>query len=155
MKKSILILLLLVFFTSHNSYSQNKTKKDRFKTLKIGFITETLDLNVEEAEKFWPIYNKHQLAINTNRNSEKLLLKSCKENGGIENLTDKDAEKLLKNLLEFNDQKLSNRQKLYSDLKGILSSKQLLKLHRAERDFNRKILEQYKKRRYEKHRSND
>ena len=36
---------------------------------------------------------------------------------------------------------------MFSDLKGVLYAKKLLKLYRAEKDFNRKILEQYKKRR--------
>ena len=148
MKKYILLFLTLTFFISINSYSQERSKKDRFKTLKVGFITETLDLTTKEAEKFWPIYNKYQDQIHLLRSSERSkLLKNIKERGGLESLSDGEAETLLSNVLNINNQIHENEQNMFSDLKTVLSAKQLLKLHRAERDFNRKILEQFKKRR--------
>ena len=148
MKKYILLFLTLTFFTSINSYSQEHREKDRFKTLKVGFITETLDLTTKEAEKFWPIYNKYQDQIHLLRSSERSkLLKNIKERGGLESLSDGEAETLLSNVLNINNQIHENEQNMFSDLKTVLSAKQLLKLHRAERDFNRKILEQFKKRR--------
>jgi hypothetical protein len=148
MKKYILLFLTLTFFISINSYSQEHGGKDRFKTLKIGFITETLDLTTKEAESFWPIYNKYQDQIHLLRLSEKSkLLKNIKERGGLESLSDIEAETLLNNVLDINKQIHENEQNMFSDLKGVLSAKKLLKLYRAEKDFNRKILEQYKKRR--------
>ena len=62
-------------------------------------------------------------------------------------MSDGEAETLLSNVLNINNQIHKNEQNMFSDLKTVLSAKQLLKLHRAERDFNRKILEQFKKRR--------
>jgi hypothetical protein len=150
MKKYILLFLTLAFCISINSYSQEHRGKDRFKTLKVGFITETLNLTTKEAEKFWPIYNKYQDQIHLLRSSEKSkLIKNIKERGGLESLSDPEAEKILDSILGINTQIHENEQNMYLDLKGVLSAKKLLKLHRAERDFNRKILEQFKKRRQE------
>ena len=151
MKKYIFLFLTLIVFSNVNSYSQELRKKDRFKTLKVGFISEKLDLTSNEAEKFWPIYNKYQDKIHNLRSSEKLrLMKNVKENGGIESLSDKESETLLYKVLDIDNQIQNNEQKLYLDLKEVLSAKKLLKLHRAEKDFNRKILEQFKRRRQDR-----
>ena len=59
--------------------SQDEDKKDggRIEALKIAYLTRKLNLTTEEAQKFWPVYNKYadelrkvQLEARQNNTSE-------------------------------------------------------------------------------------
>ena len=60
MKKYLLIIALFLGFTVAGM-SQEEDKKDggRIEALKIAFLTRKLNLSTEEAQKFWPVYNKY------------------------------------------------------------------------------------------------
>ncbi|MCX6186302.1 MAG: hypothetical protein NTU43_04785, partial [Bacteroidetes bacterium] len=51
-------LLVLLVLTQYTLYAQKGKMKDKIETMKIGFITQKLNLTSEEAQKFWPVYNK-------------------------------------------------------------------------------------------------
>lgn len=146
MKKSLLIIVILTLsFTS--AIAQHKSKGNRMKAYKAAFITERLDLSPEEAEKFWPIYNSYsesiyKIKVLFHRNEQHKI----REKGGINALTDKEAKKYLEALIA-NEKELNNAKlKLFKDLEKILSPKKILLLYQTERDFNRKLLEEYRRR---------
>jgi hypothetical protein len=60
MKKYLLIIALFLGFTIAGM-SQDDDKKDggRIEALKIAYLTRKLNLTTEEAQKFWPVYNKY------------------------------------------------------------------------------------------------
>ena len=62
----------------------------------------------------------------------------------LDKLSEKDATALL-NQIEDNEEDLFNlRKKFIINLKDILPSVKIIKLKKAEEDFNRKLLQQYK-----------
>ncbi len=66
MKKYILILTL--FFGSFSLANaqgggDKENKKEKIEALKIAFLTQKLELSVDEAQKFWPIYNRYEAEI--------------------------------------------------------------------------------------------
>jgi hypothetical protein len=67
--KKYIILTFLIFnlLTIGNLIAQpgsgrmgNRPGKEKVEAMKIGFITDYLDLSSEEAKEFWPVYNKYQ-----------------------------------------------------------------------------------------------
>ena len=53
--------------------------KEKLKAHKIAFITDRLQLTPAEAEKFWPVYNEHEAAMETmHKVSGKLMILSRK-----------------------------------------------------------------------------
>jgi L-asparaginase II len=70
MKKNILhiaeivLAAMLVFSTAAMAQDRKGGKddawKDRIASMKIAFLTSEMDLTPEEAQNFWPIYNKAQ-----------------------------------------------------------------------------------------------
>jgi len=98
MKKPIYVMLLLLV-----SYApllaQRPGKEDRREkvdALKVGFITKKLDLSSEEAQKFWPVYNKFQDDLEKNRSSLKTL--HLDHYGKIDQLTQAESEKVLQEM---------------------------------------------------------
>lgn len=59
-------------------------------------------------------------------------------------MTDKEALALINQMEDYENELFQNRRKLVSSLKTILSPVKILKLKKAEDDFNRKLLRQYK-----------
>ncbi len=138
-----LCLLLCISVKAQNRNNEN----EKLKSLKIGFITQKLELTSKEAQGFWPIYNKHQEKIHSHRESLKESRRNIRLNGGFKDISDKNAEELLDKFMEFESKIHQEEMQMYQELKSVLPSKKILILHKTESDFNRKILEQLKKRR--------
>jgi len=146
--KKLLLLLTALILTFSTVFAQKKMNGQRIKALKTSYITNALNLTPKEAEKFWPVYNKHSIKIQ----SLKIALERGQMNeieilGGVDALTEEDAQKFLDAIL-INEQEItSNKIKLIKELSKIISAKKIIKLKKTERDFNRRILQEYGKRR--------
>ncbi len=145
MKK--LFLLTFIFTLSITSaLAQHHDRKERMRAFKTAFITERLDLSPKEAEKFWPVYNKYSESL-YNLKVVELRKKQMKirEKGGIDALTDQEAKDYLQVLINNEKELTDIKLKLFNDLKKILPPKKILLLYQAEHDFNRKLLEEYRR----------
>ena len=136
----ILFLLSIPVFAQH----QSDVKSEKIKALKISFITTELALTPDEAARFWPIYNAFD-----NRQFElrHLKMRSFKDKMNDENLAkmnDKEAVALLTQMESSEDELYQIRKKFMASLSGILSPIKIIKLKKAEIDFNRKLLQQYR-----------
>jgi hypothetical protein len=138
MKKIVIIL----FFISAGLFAQ-RDRHDKIKTLKIGYITQELSLTPSEAEKFWPIYNVLDSKITELRKSERRDIGS-KLRDGFDTLTDEDADVLIDRWLQIESETLKLRQELVLNLRTVLPPKKIIRLRKAEDDFKRRLLEQYK-----------
>ncbi|MEP1489606.1 MAG: sensor of ECF-type sigma factor [Algibacter sp.] len=143
MKKTYLILVFIFFF-SISVFSQHKNR-EQIKALKISFITEKLDLTPKEAQDFWPIYNAYDKSTTKIKHQDiRNIRKEIKTNS--ETLNDVEAQKLLERLLQAEDNLHNERMAFVNKLKKIISPKKIIILKATEDDFNRKLFEQYKKR---------
>jgi len=146
MKNKILFIALFLFI-SFSALAQ-KMNKERIKLLKTSYITDALDLTPEEAEKFWPVYNKYSDEIMEAKSAlEFSLKKNIKLAGGIDAISEEEALEIINKSIELEKKILINKIEMNQDLIKVLSAKKILKLQRAERDFNRRILQEYGKRR--------
>lgn len=141
MNKLTTLLFLLLISLSSIAYAQKNDRNERIKMMKIGFITQQLDLTSKEAEKFWPIYNEHQKKMHSYKLEKKKLRKSNHRNIDVKTLSNAEAKKILDTIITLETKIHQQELKLYTDLKDILSASKLLILHKTENDFNRKILE--------------
>lgn len=135
------LIPILILFVSLSAFAQKDKKMgERIKAQKIAFITEKLSLTSEEAEKFWPIYNEIEAKKETLREKSPLKRKAKKP----EDLTEKEAKTLLNEMLDLEDQKHQLHRELVTKLSGIISSKKIIRLMRAEREFDRRLLKRLK-----------
>jgi hypothetical protein len=65
MKKSGIIIGIFILFCFSALAQQDDFKRDggRLEAYKIAYLTKKLNLSAEEAQKFWPIYNKYVTEI--------------------------------------------------------------------------------------------
>ncbi len=139
----ILTIIICTLLISSSTFAQ-KGKRDQLKALKVSFITEKLDLSEKEAQVFWPIYNTYDQNMHKYRYySIRKLRQNIKEN--YETLTEEEAENYLKKFAELEDKIHKERISLISKLRSIISAKKIIALKSAEEDFNRKMLDQFRK----------
>ncbi len=142
LKNTLYILLLLSFC----SYSQNgiKEKKEQIKSLKISFFNTELDLSATESENFWPIYNAYDDKQFEIRHQKVKTYRYQMQENNLNKMSEKEASILLSQIESTDEELYKLKKKLTADLKSVLPKVKIIKLKKAEEDFNRKLLKQYK-----------
>ena len=138
-------LIFILFLISISSFAQSilAEKKEKINALKIGFITNELTLTTEEATKFWPIYNAYDDKQFEIRHQKMKVFKS-RMDADLEKMSEKEAATFLAQMENTEDELYQLRKKFVANLKGVLPSVKIIKLKKAEDDFNRKLLQQYR-----------
>lgn len=123
-----------------------KQSREKIHALKIAYLTDKLDLTEQEAEKFWPVYNKFDKKLHSLRTQERYKLKKrMKDAGGLEALTEKEAEIITESMIAIEKEMYETKKAFFLSLKKIISSKKIIQLQIAEREFNRNMLRKLRK----------
>ena len=147
--KNSLMLVLIMNLSSTMLLGQkplNAEKREKMQAKKIAFITNKLDLSPEEAEKFWPIYNKENENIHASFSEIKAILTDIRET----ELTDEEAIAKAKELIDIEEKILQYKEDLIDNLKGVISGNKILLLMKSERDFRRNMMRGMNKKRAKK-----
>ena len=145
MKKTLLLLITLVLVASSIKAQHRPPgfkNNDKIKALKTGYITDALNLTSKEAEKFWPIYNVYDKKIMDLRfEKSRELRDKIKTREDFDALKEKEAEQLLNDFINIEKDILAAKNDLNKQLLKVISAKKILKLYKAEDDFNRRLLQ--------------
>ena len=141
MKKYILSILLTLFLGA--TYAQRGGEKydpEKLKAAKVAYITTRLDLNANQAEKFWPIYNEF------NDKREAMIREMAELNNRRDiQLSEEEAKVRITKKFEI-QQKLLNEEKLFVDkVSKVISYNQIFLLNGLSRDFARYIYQRQRK----------
>lgn len=114
MKRIILLLLLYAGIVFSANAQDEQREAGRLQAYKIAFLTKKLNLTPEEAQRFWPIYNKYEDELRAAR---------------IEHRQNKATE-------IATEEKILNIRKKYNDeFSKALSSEKVDRLFKSEREF--------------------
>jgi hypothetical protein len=122
MKKFLLILFLAAGSLLH-AHAQDG---QRLQSLKIAYLTKKMDLSPEEAQRFWPIYNKYTEEIRSIRQAQK-------QTPGPE--------------IEVEEKILAVRKKYNGEFAKALSTEKINTFFRSEKDFSTIIQRELQERR--------
>lgn len=146
--KTKFILPILFFLVSSLSFSQDfKERREKVKALKVAYITEQLELTSEEAQKFWPIYNAFDDNQSELRHEKMRAILNRFQPDNVDKLSEKEASTLLIQMEKIEEDLFNLRKKFIKDLQGVISAKKIIKLKKAEEDFNRELLKQMREKR--------
>ena len=143
-KKLLPILLLLVSTSFYAQSESMKEKKEQIKTLKVAFFTTELDLTNAQAEKFWPLYNTFDDKQFELRHQKMRAFMKRMNDGSLDKISEKEANTFLAQIQDTEEELFLLRKKFTANLRGILPASKIIKLKKAEEDFNRKLLQQYR-----------
>lgn len=138
MKNKITYILLFLISFHLGWGQQNDARKEQIKSLKIAFLSQKLALTSDEAEKFWPIYNKYE---------EKILaikLEQLKQKRAGKNATNEEALKLLEKNEEMDYEVLALKKKMRAELIPVIGAEKVITLEKLEHEFRKKLMEKMK-----------
>ncbi|MBP6100235.1 MAG: sensor of ECF-type sigma factor [Flavobacterium sp.] len=144
MKSKITLLLILLVQIAFAQPGKFREKREQIKSLKIAHITHELSLTSAEAEKFWPVYNEFDDKMFELKGKKMKSVLDKLDGDGLDKLSEKEALSLLNQIDAMEEDTHQLKKKFISNLRNILPAVKILKLKRAEEQFSRKLLQQYK-----------
>ncbi len=143
-RKFLPILLLFASVTFYGQGDSMKEKKEQIKVLKTAFFTTELNLTNNEAEKFWPLYNTFDENQFELRHKKMRAFMKRMNDGSLDKITEKEANAFLAQIQDTEEELFLLRKKFTQNVRAILPASKIIKLKKAEEDFNRKLLQQYR-----------
>jgi len=122
-------------------------KRDKIEALHTAFITEKLNLSPRESEKFWPVYNQYQSDLAVIRKQRRENKNMIKNDGGIDNMSNADAQKLIDNETDIETRQLQLRKEYIVKFEQVLSPQKVARFYIAEEQFKIYLLKQLANRR--------
>jgi hypothetical protein len=138
MKKYIVIItcLLTPIFASYAQGPENR--KEKIEALKVAYITKKLNLSPEEAQKFWPVYNKYTAELEKSRKDFRGQMVDELKN--IDQMSNAEADKALRDMIEFRSKELDITKQYTNEFKKVISPQKVVKLFVAEQEFKKELL---------------
>ena len=122
------MMIVALSLTSY-VYAQDQPdpkEQEKIQALEIAFISRKLNLNTEEAQRFWPIYNEYK------RDVRQVMI--AQKNNNNRDIVD-------------DEQKIIDVRKKYRDrFVGVIGQPRMNKFFQAEREFRGVLLNQLKNR---------
>ncbi len=150
MKTALLTLVTIIGFTAISIAQpgpKHEEKKEKVEAMKIGFITQQMNLTPEEAQKFWPVYNQMNNEVESLRKERHLARENVKDN--FETMTDPEFEKLINDELASRQKEFDIQKKYVAQFKAVVPIKKVAQFYRAEEQFKRKLLEKIQEKKQE------
>ncbi len=135
------LIFTIALLTSFSVVSQ-ESKADKVEAMKVGFITNKLELTAKEAQTFWPLYNEYNSKLEKLRKTKKSDFDELKNKG--ENLTDKELESFMNEIFATKQKELDLQKEYYEKYAKVLSVKKVALLYQAENQFKRELLRKIK-----------
>ena len=142
--------LVIIMLVCTSGFGQRRQAQERIKTLKVAFITERLNLTSSEAQAFWPIYNAHEVKLQELKRKELREIRSKMIGGELlefENLSEKQADDLLKQFMALEQEKHRLNMLFIDEISQVISAKKAIMLIKAEEDFKKRMLREIQQRR--------
>ena len=111
----------------------------KMKAERVSFLTDKLEFTVEEAEKFWPVYNEY-----LGKREEMMWGKREKMHKDFNpsQLSDEEMNTMLNDILEQEIKLAQLKKDYFTRLKAILPIRKILRLNRVEQEFMNHMLNQ-------------
>jgi glutamine synthetase len=138
LKHIALILFLILGFEA--MAQKSPVDREKLQAARIAFITTRIDLKPEQAEKFWPIFNKYDDL------REKTMREIAHLGRDTESISEEEAKSRIQKRLQLQGELLKEEQAFVNEASKVISSKQVLMLSNIARDFNRYLYQRGRER---------
>lgn len=138
-----LLAIAMLSLSSFSAFSQSeKSVREQIQTEKIAFFTEKIGLTLEEAEKFWPVYNAYW-------NKKNELIRKRKERMNYylkhsESMSDQELRRLADEYVNYRLEKAQLLEEYHQKFKEILPIEKVMRIYMADYDFKSYLLKKLK-----------
>jgi hypothetical protein len=139
----MIIFLALIALVAKVIAQEDNQRNDNVEAMKIGFITQKLNLTSTEAKLFWPVFNdftSEQKKIKAKMKENMLTFKAKNTP------TDQDAGKFISEQLLLKQSELDLTKKYVTEFKKVLPEVKVALLLTLEQEFKQQLLQKLKER---------
>ncbi|PKV63023.1 hypothetical protein [Pontibacter ramchanderi] len=132
----ILVLFCALAFGSTTAMAQSGRSQDKnVEAAKVAFFTDKMGLTTEQSQKFWPLYNEYE----TKRRE---LVRSYRSGyrEDVDQLSEQEAKARLDGMFSTREKELELEKEYVARYQRVISSNQIIKLYRSEREFTKLLL---------------
>ncbi|MCX6252999.1 MAG: hypothetical protein NTV31_00805 [Bacteroidia bacterium] len=137
MKRGVIVLLILLMLPVIRSAAQNPNL-EKLNAYKIGFFTKRLNLTSQEAEKFWPVYNKYQKQKTLIQQEKVTLIRNFNQNEST--LSNNQLAEIGDKLVACIVQESSLAVTFHGKLKEVLPPAKVIRFYQAESQYKAQLL---------------
>lgn len=146
MQQKILFLLASFLitgsvFTQPPGGERRDEKREKIKAQKIAFISTELELTTEEAEKFWPIYNAYETALEELHQERRKYKRELRKS---EDLDENRAYEIFELIFAAEKKESEVRQTYLKRFADVLGKSKATRVFIAEEKFRRLLLDRLK-----------
>ena len=137
MKNQLFYTLFLLILTGSTVFAQGNNSqfnKTKLESAKVAFITNRLSLTPEQAEKFWPIYNKY-----ADERSSVMNELSKIDRAGDNGISDSQAREMIQRRFDHQKKLLDQEREFMGNIVQVISPAQAIKLSNINREFTRQV----------------
>lgn len=117
-------------------------KKEQFCADKVAFITQDMQMSVEQAQKFWPIYNQYHKQLEEVFQQRRLYDNPEKLNS---ELSEQECKEVIDILNKSYCKETQLRSQFFTELANHFDNKFILKYYVSEKNFRRYVIDKAKK----------
>tara|TARA_R110001583_G_scaffold15005_5_gene62169 strand:- start:2210 stop:2683 length:474 start_codon:yes stop_codon:yes gene_type:complete len=147
MYKIISFLAILILFTSLVSAQGRRREltpemRAKFEAQKISYITQQLEISPKDAQLFWPLYNEMKKKKDLFHQEFRQLYTKLKHDS--DSLSEKELTKISDRIADLKVEKAKMQREYHYKFKKVLSTKQILDLYMADKEFQNMLLRRIK-----------
>lgn len=136
--KKIYLLICLILLGLYSTTNAQENRKEEIEKFRKEFFTRQLNLNAEEAKKFWPIYDEQQIEFQKIQKDKRTRMRTFRED--FESMTDAELEKAINDEMIFRQKELDLDKKYHEKYKAVLNVRKLALYYRAQEGFKRELI---------------
>lgn len=150
--KRILTLAIAMLFVSGAAFAQEKKEAhhrgngEQAYAEKIGFLTQKLQLTPEEAQVFWPVYNKYNEEAKAASKAVRDARKAMKQKKDEEPVSDAEMTKRVNEYVKAVDAENALLSKYNKQFLKVLPPAKVGKLYNAEEQYRRNMIVKFAER---------
>lgn len=141
------LTLMAIASTFAQPDKRHNMSKDEMLAKKVSFIANELELNTEEAQKFWPVYNEYQAEMELIRKEQMdnlRLVMDARKSGT--KLSDTELERIMTARFANQGKMLEIEKKYYERFKKVLPMEKVARFYAAEERFKVEMLREMRDR---------
>lgn len=139
---TLMFLLISTSIMAQGHRHQHHRFREKIEQYKIAYITEKLDLTPEEAQKFWPVYNKYNNMEDSLHVCEHRMM--FKDILDVESMSDDEIKEYVDGRIIHMQRMLELKKAYHQELKNVLPLRKVAELYIAEKNFKRFLLKKLK-----------
>ncbi len=117
------------------SKGDRKERHEKIAAAKIAFMTDKMNLNTEQSQKFWPLYNEYDAKRHSLRKKSHLF-----KNENTDNMSDAQLKEAINAMLEARQQELALEKEYLEKFQKVITVRQVATMYKSEKEFMRVLL---------------